>query len=46
MATLRPTTRLRGVSVPILAVFLAETFQASDVSESSVGYTSMNAAPG
>jgi hypothetical protein len=47
MATLCQTTRLRAVSAPtvaILASFLAGTFQASDVLESILDYTSRNAA--
>jgi hypothetical protein len=49
MDTLCTTARLRAVSgatVAILAAFLAGTFQASDVLESIVDYTSRNAAPG
>jgi len=49
MATLCPTTRLRAVSAPtvaILAVIRAGTLRGRDVSESIVDYTSRNAAPG
>ena len=49
MATPGPATRLRDVSAPtvaIVAAFRVGTFQASDVLESIVDYTSRNAAPG
>jgi hypothetical protein len=49
MATLRPTTRLRAVSAPpvaILAVIRSGTFRRRDVLESIVEYTGRNAAPG
>jgi hypothetical protein len=48
MATLRPTTRLRAVSAPtvaILAVTGTETFQAGNVWRNILNYTSRKRRP-